>query len=93
MDDELSGESEQILVQSLKQSRDQNHSQIVSRHLVHLRKHLYPEGETHQVRETHLESDLPQSGLSLHSEVVKWTTVIRLYPFSHRDFTVIVTKA
>lgn len=40
MDDELSGESEQILVHGLEQSRDQNHSQVVSGHLVDLREHL-----------------------------------------------------
>lgn len=56
MDDELSGESEQILIHSLKQSRDQNHSQILSRHPVHLREHLDPE------EETDLDSDLKMSG-------------------------------
>lgn len=42
VDDELSVESEQILGHGLEQSRDQNHSQIVSGHLVHLRVHLDP---------------------------------------------------
>lgn len=46
VDDELSGEPEQILIHSLKQSRDQNHGQIMSRHLVHLREHLDPEEDT-----------------------------------------------
>lgn len=45
MDDELSGESEQILVHRLKESRDQNHSQVMSGHLVHLREHLDSEEE------------------------------------------------
>lgn len=46
VDDELSGESEQILVQSLKQSWDQNQSQILGWHPVHLREHLDPGKET-----------------------------------------------
>lgn len=46
MDDELSGESEQILGHRLKQSRDQNHSQVMSGHLVHPREHLDSEEET-----------------------------------------------
>lgn len=50
MDDELSGESEQILVHRLEQSRDQNHSQVVSGHLVHLREHLDSEEETSHPR-------------------------------------------
>lgn len=42
MDDKLFSESEHILVHSLKQSRDQDHSQIMSRHPVILRHHLDP---------------------------------------------------
>lgn len=40
MDDELAGESQQIWVHGLEQSWDENHSQVVGRHLVHLREHL-----------------------------------------------------
>ena len=47
VDDELSGECEQILAQGVKQRRDENQSEILSGHLVHLREHLDPE-ETHK---------------------------------------------
>lgn len=50
VDDELSVESEQILVHSLEQSRDQNHSQVVSRHLVDLSVHLDPGGQGRRQR-------------------------------------------
>lgn len=49
MDDELSGEFEQVLAHRLKQSRDQNHSQVMSGHLVLLREHLDSEEETSQL--------------------------------------------
>lgn len=40
VDDELACESQQIRVHGLEQSWDENHSQVVGRHLVHLREHL-----------------------------------------------------
>lgn len=40
VDDELAGQSQQILVQALEQGRDNYHSQVMGRHLVHLREHL-----------------------------------------------------
>lgn len=46
MDDQLSGETEQILVHRLEQSRDQNHSQVISGHLVRLGEQLDSEEET-----------------------------------------------
>lgn len=46
MDNELSGESEQILAHRLKQCRDQDHGQVMGGHLVHLREHLDSEEET-----------------------------------------------
>lgn len=42
VDDELSGESQKVLVHGLEQGRDQDDCQVVSRHLVHLREHLDP---------------------------------------------------
>lgn len=45
VDDELSSEGDQVLVHGLEEGRDQDHSQVMGRHLVHLREHLNPEGE------------------------------------------------
>lgn len=45
VDDELSSEGDQVLVHGLEQGRDQDHSQVMGRHLVHLREHLNPEGK------------------------------------------------
>lgn len=73
VDDELAGQSQQILVQALEQGGDNNHSQVMGRHLVHLREHL-DSAEKHTWSQTY-----HQTWLSVSHDIHVAHVIIRLW--------------